>query len=68
MCLCSLLLKIKKGVIHCVEFVEYITAETWYSEKVIPFTTRPYKILKHHTNGDITYEIEPNSTYKANIC
>ena len=27
----------------------------------------PYKILKHHTNGDITYEKEPNVKDKANI-
>ena len=28
----------------------------------------PYKVLKHHANGGITYEKEPNVTDKANIC
>ena len=27
----------------------------------------PYKVLKHHTNGDITYEKEPNVEDKVNI-
>ena len=27
----------------------------------------PYKILKHHTNGDLTYQKEPFVTDKVNI-
>ena len=28
----------------------------------------PYKVLKHHMNGDIPFEKSPNVTDKANIC
>ena len=27
----------------------------------------PYKVLKQHTNGDITYKKSPNVTVKINI-
>ena len=43
------------------------STETRYSEKLYISRLGPYKVLKHHTNGDIIFEKEPFVTDKANI-
>ena len=44
-----------------------VIMETEFDQQTSTWTVYPYKVLQHHTNGDITYEKAPNVTNKANI-